>query len=86
MELASFPESNHTLDKPPGMTHEQCVSASVFTGQLADGTPVVISCWKVTKAELEEIQRTGRVWLTVVGHTMPPAMLSGHDPFTPVVE
>jgi hypothetical protein len=44
MELASFAESNHTLDKPRDMTHEQCVSASVCVGQYADGTPVVISC------------------------------------------
>jgi hypothetical protein len=81
MELASFDEANTVLDKPADMTHDQCESASVCRTQYDDGTPVVISCWRVTKEELEEIQRTGRVWLTIVGQTMPPAYVGGANPF-----
>lgn len=81
MELASFDEANTVLGKPADMTHEQCEAASVCRTQYDDGTPVVISCWKVTKEELEEIQRTGRVWLTIVGQTMPPAHVGGISPF-----
>jgi hypothetical protein len=47
----------------------------------SDEMPVVISCWKVTQEELEEIQRTGRVWLMVYGVTMPPVVLCGVRPF-----
>lgn len=43
--------------------------------------PVVISCWKLTKEELEEINKTGRVWLTVVGDTMSPVQLTVEKPF-----
>jgi hypothetical protein len=81
MELANFPESNTVLDKPSDMTHDQCESACVCRTQQEDGTPVVISCWKVTEEELAEIQRTGRVWLMIVGHTMPPAAVMGTSPF-----
>jgi hypothetical protein len=72
MEPAGFDESNVVLDKPPGMTHEECQALQVFRGQDETGSPVVVSCWKVTQAELDEINRTGRVWLTIHGHTMPP--------------
>ena len=81
MELASFDEANTVLGKPQDMTHEQCEAASVCRTQNADGVMVVVSCWKVTKEELEEIQRTGRVWLIVAGHTMPPVNLTGISPF-----
>ena len=65
MQLTSFPESNCVLDKPPGMTYEECEAASVCRTHTPHGIPVVISCWKVTAEELAEITRTGRVWLWV---------------------
>ncbi len=82
MEAASFDEANLVLGPPPGMTEEQVGSLSVWRGAYADGRPVVISCFKVTKEELEEINRTGRVWLHVFGVTMPPVWLGGRNPFT----
>jgi hypothetical protein len=81
MVPASFPESNLVLAKPPGMTHEECEALSVFQGQSADGTPVVISCWKLTREEVDDLQRTGRVWLWIIGNTMPPAVLDIRSPF-----
>lgn len=44
-------------------------------------TPVIVSCWKVTPEELAEINRTGRVWLQLIGERMVPALLSGTNPF-----
>jgi hypothetical protein len=79
--LASFPEANVVLDKPDDMTREQCEPANVLRTVTSDEMPVVISCWKVTQEELEEIQRTGRVWLMVYGVTMPPVVLCGVRPF-----
>lgn len=81
MELSSFDESNVVLDKPDNMSYEECSPASVFRGKNESGQPVVISCWKPTREELEEIQRTGRVWLTVLDFTMPPAYVSGVSPW-----
>lgn len=80
---ASFDESNHVLDKPREMTREQCDPLSVFVGEDTNRVPVVISCWKLTKEELEEINRTGRVWLWIFGRTMPPVSLEIANPFAP---
>ena len=79
----SFDESNHVLDKPPGMTYEQCQALSVWQGESSDGVPLVVSAWKPTREELESIKRTGRVWLIVLGQTMPPVSLEGTSPFEP---
>lgn len=80
MVPASFSQSNDVLDKPPAMTYEECEALSVWRG-VHNGFPLVVSCWKPTAAELEEIARTGRVWLLVYGPTMLPSVLSGHNPF-----
>ena len=36
-----------------------------------------ISCWRLTQAELDEVARTGVVWLTVAAHGMVPVHVSG---------
>lgn len=80
MHPSSFDESNCALGKPVDMTHEQCETLSIFRGE-SDGFPVAISCWRPTREELEEINRTGRVWLFVYGEGHPPVAVSGHHPF-----
>lgn len=81
MHATSFDESNGYLGPPPGMTPEEVFSLSVFRGIDAENRSVVISCWKLTKEELEEVNRTGRVWLGVLGYTMPPVWVEGLSPF-----
>lgn len=76
---ASFEESETYLGAPPGMESD-CDPLSIARRVTEDGHPVVISCWKPTREELEEIQRTGRVWLMVWGQTMPPVALVGTKP------
>lgn len=41
-----------------------------------DGIPFVTSAWKLTAAELEMVNRTGIVLLTVVGTTHPPVSIA----------
>ena len=60
---------------------KDCDALSVWRGLTQGGQPVVISCWKLTKEELEEINKTGRVWLWVHGLTMPPVSLEVSHPF-----
>jgi hypothetical protein len=79
MIASSFDESNCILNPPEGMSPEECNVLSVCKGMIGD-MPVVISCWKCTKEELEEINRTGRVWLMIMGETMPPAHIQGIKP------
>jgi hypothetical protein len=82
VEPTSFPESNDHFDKPSDLTYEQCEVLSVYKGlDSISGLPVIISCWKPTKAELEEINKTGRIWLFIYGTTMPPSCLGGLNPF-----
>ncbi len=81
MEAASFPQANTVLDPPPGMTLDDCTVLNVWRGITPDNIPVVVSCWKPSKEELEQIQKTGRVWLWVWGQTMPPVALDVDHPF-----
>lgn len=87
---ASFNESTEYLSRPPGMTDDECGPLAVWRGhqQLSsdprDRIPVVVSCWKPTQEELDEIIRTKRVWLFIYGETMPPAAIGGLDPFKPL--
>ncbi len=79
---AAFDQENGVLNPPIGMSSAECETLSVWRGVLENRMPVVITCWKVTKEELEEIQRTGRVWLTVMGTTMPPVIIEGASPWS----
>lgn len=77
---SSFDEANLVLDRPAGDGFKDCDPLNVLRCQDPVGRPMVISCWKLTQEELEEIQRTGRVWLSIWGPTMPPANVSGIKP------
>jgi hypothetical protein len=82
MEACGFEESNTVLGPPPGVSENECQSLQIHRMQLPDGSYVVVSCHKVTKEELNEINRTGRVWLMVWGITMPPVYLMGVSPWS----
>jgi hypothetical protein len=77
---ASFDESTEFLSAPDGMTDEECQPLSVWRGDVNE-LSTVVSCWKLTVEELAEINRTGRVWLGICGQTMPPAWITGTNPF-----
>ncbi len=78
-EACSFDESNLVLSAPEGL--ESRVSAlSVYKG-LDSGFSTVVSCWKFTQQELDNINKTGRVFIGVMGETMPPIWVDGNHPF-----
>lgn len=82
----TFPEQNFTFKKPSGMTDEQCSDLSVWKGEVPFDEsgqifPAIISCWKLSKEDLDEIQKTGVVWLSITGHGMPPVSLFTENPF-----
>lgn len=84
MVPTSFDESNGILSRPAD--HQECLALSILSATLENGTPVVISCWKLTKEELFLINKTGRVYLTVLGETMPPVALDVEKWFKPLPE
>lgn len=81
MVPSGFDQADTVLDAPEGMAPDECESLNVWRGSDQEGRPIVISCWKPTREELDEINRTGRVWLFIWGHTMPPAGVTGFFPF-----
>lgn len=84
----SFPDQNTVFAKPHDMTDEQCMDLPVWKGNVPfddEGTmfPAIISCWKLSKEDLKEIQRTGVIWLSITGHGMPPVSVFTENPFVP---
>ena len=76
MIACAFDEETTVLDPPSGI--ENCDPLPVRVVQeTREMPPLLISCWKLTKEELEEVNKTGRVWLAVCGRAMPPVVLSG---------
>lgn len=65
-----FEGSNKTYYAPKGM--ENCGDLQCFV------TPTeTISCWRLTDDELEQVNKTGVVWLSISGHPTPPSLVSG---------
>lgn len=58
MIASSFAESTHCLGRPDDMTDEECIPlcvADITFGKV----PAVVSCWKLSKDEVDEFKRTG---------------------------
>ena len=82
----TFPQSNKVFTKPKGWTDEQCSDLPVWVGSVMidefnNLAPAIISCWKLSKEDLEEIQKTGQIWLSITGQGMPPVSLFTENPF-----
>lgn len=77
----TFEQVNKVFGKPDNMTDEECMSLPVYQGKYSDGWPCIISCWKFSKEDIEEIQRTGCIWLSITGNSMPPVSLYTENPF-----
>lgn len=82
-----FTGRNKIYTKPGGWTDEQCSDLPVWEGNApiddqGNTAPTIISCWKLSKEDLEEIQRTGVIYLSVSGTGMPPVSLFTENPFT----
>jgi hypothetical protein len=77
-----FPESNLNLVGTP----EDRAAGTVYDlhahrYQDLDGNWHVITKWRFSPEELEEVRRTGAVWLTCWGKTQPPILVMGNYPF-----
>lgn len=83
----TFEQVNFTFTKPKDMTNEQCMDLPVWKGNAKDEngneSPVIISCWKLSYEDLQEIQKTGCIYLSISGHGMPPVSLFTENPFNP---
>lgn len=82
MKPRPFPQSNITMNPPPGM--DNCDPLQTFVGHETDGTIVTISHWQMSAEELDEVNRNGgRVWVRVVAAPTPPISVEVFNPFEP---
>ncbi len=81
MPAVDFPEANFTFSKPPSMTDEQCLPLRVWKGNDDSGVPIIISKWSLSAEDMEEILKTGSVYLIITGQGMPPVSLHIETPF-----
>jgi len=81
MEPASFPEANQVFDKPDGWSRDECGAIDTFLGKDQFNRPIIVTCWKLTKDEVEELLETGRVWVYHWGTGLQPHSLTAHSPF-----
>lgn len=80
----TFEGFNFVYTKPKDWTDEQCGDLPVFKGQTRDGFPCIISCWKLSKEDLKEIQKTRSIYLNIIGQGMPPVLLFTENPFVDI--
>lgn len=80
MKPIRFPQQTVELQKPAGMTDEECGPLPVFR----DGEHC-ISCWRPSWRERVALAFGRPVWLWVwMGNTQPPVSLTVESPFAPV--
>ena len=71
MKPTKFKYQNRVLERPAGMSSDQCGALPIWT----DGEQCV-SCWKMTFWERLKVLLHGRVWLSVMsGGTQAPVSL-----------
>ncbi len=79
---ANFDEANDVLNATTGVAPgDKVLPLNILRTETVNGTPCTVSCWKLTQHELDEINRTGRVWLTIIGRKCPPVGVYGSKPF-----
>ena len=77
-----FPESNMSLiGSPEDRAAGTVVDLHVHRYRDLDGQTNVVSKWRLTPEELDEVRRTGAIWLHCWGSTHPPISVRGCDPF-----
>lgn len=52
-----------------------------WSGTDTRGLSQIISCWKLTPRELQEVALTGVVWIGIMGTRQPPVWIAGLNPF-----
>ena len=85
----AFDEENAYLDVPPDAGNNvepMPVHRRLIVDRVVDGeefcVPELICCWKVeSREELDEILRTGLVWLVIRAPTTYPVSVQGISPF-----
>lgn len=86
MKGVSFPEQTTVFGKPEGWKDEDCyglpVAQTYYRNSEGQPIPCLVSCWELTPEDIVELQKTGRIYLSITGTGLPPVSLSALYPFT----
>lgn len=85
MHPKNFPQSNAKLDTPVGISPDMVPPICAHICEV-NGMVAMTTCWKLSPEDLAELQRTGEIWLWVLGNRHPPVTLSTKNPFSAVNE
>jgi hypothetical protein len=72
-----FDQSNTVIEIPPTLSRDECDAINAYVGPSDQDYKFCITCWKLTQKELDEMNRTERVWMVVMGNTMPSSYCHG---------
>lgn len=75
MKPITTEHTNSVLKVPEGQEKE-VMDLPITRLKFGDGTRAVESCWELSKEELEEVKKTGRIHFTCIGNTHPPILLT----------
>lgn len=85
MQGVKFPQQTTIYGKPAGWKDEDCyglpVAQAYYFNSEKGSVPCLISCWELTPEELTEVQKTGKIYLSITGTGMPPVCLFAENPF-----
>lgn len=82
-----FPERNDWIGKPENLSNNQCYALPISriitqipgVMEKSQSQPVLahVSCWQLSEEELEEVKRTGKVYVRIIGVTLFPMTVNG---------
>lgn len=68
-------EHTNSVLMAPENQRDEVADLPIARVQFQDGTRAVESCWELSKEEIEEVKRTGRIYFVCMGDTHPPIVL-----------
>lgn len=74
MKAVATKHTNSIL-RAPEEQKDNVADLPITRVQFQDRTRAVESCWELSKEEIEEVMRTGRVYFVCMGDTHPPIVL-----------
>jgi hypothetical protein len=71
-------------DQPDAVpyTAEGCYALPVVRVHLSEG-PALVTAWELSEQEMADVQRTGRIWVTLLGNLQPPIMVTSRSVHAP---
>jgi len=84
MKPVTFKEANMKFVAP--VDQPEVGDLPAFVGNNQEGSPVIISKWELSEAEVQEIIKNKSIYLVVAGQGMPPLSMHTETVFSPIIQ